>query len=194
MSVTQETWREAWSQPYDLPEGDHQNQEHHPIRISEDAMIKFNSQICTTREQSERLLALGLKKETADCYYWQENDHIYGEATGVWHLETLDTEDTQEHFKYLDKYFGVCLADDEEHYFIPAWSLHRLIEMLNEEMYGGLLCIFKDSIRYEEMIMDRLEAHFEVVGENMYENVISCIEWLIKEGYFNTDYLEEKYD
>ena len=32
--------------------------------------MKFNSQICTTREQSERLLALGLKKETADCRHW----------------------------------------------------------------------------------------------------------------------------
>lgn len=29
--------------------------------------MEFNSQICTTKEQSERLLALGLKKETADC-------------------------------------------------------------------------------------------------------------------------------
>ena len=28
--------------------------------------MKFNSQICTTIEQSERLLALGLKKKTAD--------------------------------------------------------------------------------------------------------------------------------
>lgn len=28
--------------------------------------MKFNSQICTTKEQSERLLALGLKNETAD--------------------------------------------------------------------------------------------------------------------------------
>lgn len=28
--------------------------------------MKFNSQICTSRAQSERLLALGLKKETAD--------------------------------------------------------------------------------------------------------------------------------
>ena len=28
--------------------------------------MNFNSQICTTREQSEHLLALGLKKETAD--------------------------------------------------------------------------------------------------------------------------------
>ena len=72
---------------------------------------------------------------------------------------------------------------------IPAWSLHRLIEMMPEEMYGGLLCIFKDSIRYEELIMDRPEAHFEVVGDNMYENAISCIEWLIEEGYFNKEYL-----
>lgn len=30
--------------------------------------LKFNSAICTSREQSERLLALGLKKETADMY------------------------------------------------------------------------------------------------------------------------------
>lgn len=31
-------------------------------------MVEFNfkSQICTTREQSERLIALGIKKETAD--------------------------------------------------------------------------------------------------------------------------------
>ena len=147
---------------------------------------KFNSQICTTREQSERLLALGLKKETADYYYWQETDQ-YGDGNGKFHLELL--AQNREHAKYLDECFGVCLEADEEHYFIPAWSLHRLIEMMPEEMYGGLLCIFKDSIRYEEIIMDRLEAHFEVVGDNMYENVISTIEWLIKEGYFNKEYL-----
>lgn len=32
--------------------------------------FNFKSQICTTREQSERLIALGLKKETADCCYY----------------------------------------------------------------------------------------------------------------------------
>ena len=127
---------------------------------------KFNSQICTTREQSERLLSLGLKKETADCYYWQENDPIYGEATGVWHLETLDTEDTQEHFEYLDKYFGVCLADDEEHYFIPAWSLHRLIEVLDTNP-----CVFYTNCGYD--------------------NIIDRIEEYIKEGVIDTRYLEE---
>ena len=36
--------------------------------------MKFNSQICTTRSQSERLLALGLKAETADMRYIFEGD------------------------------------------------------------------------------------------------------------------------
>lgn len=36
--------------------------------------MEFNSQICTTREQSERLLALGLKKETADMVWIPEVD------------------------------------------------------------------------------------------------------------------------
>lgn len=124
--------------------------------------MKFNSQICTTRNQSERLLALGLKKETADMVYYQ-------------HWENA-----------VQKKHDVDVLSE---YNIPAWSLHRLIEMMPEEMYGGLLCIFKDSIRYEEVIMDRLEPHFEVVGENMYENAISCIEWLIKSGYFPKEYL-----
>lgn len=30
--------------------------------------MNFKSQICTTREQSERLLTLGLKSKTADWY------------------------------------------------------------------------------------------------------------------------------
>ena len=31
--------------------------------------MEFNSQICTTREQSERLVAMGLKPETADMMW-----------------------------------------------------------------------------------------------------------------------------
>ena len=40
--------------------------------------MKFNSQICTTKEQSERLLALGLKKETADMC-WINGNILYCE-------------------------------------------------------------------------------------------------------------------
>ena len=133
--------------------------------------FNFSSQICTTREQSERLLALGLKKETADFYYWQETEPMYGEAVGIWHLETLDSKDNQEHFEYLDKNFGVCLADDEEHYFIPAWSLHRLIEM-------ALRFVLRCGISF-------------TFNEDAYEKVIGIIEYQIEAGYFNKEYLEE---
>ena len=132
--------------------------------------FNFNSQICTTREQSERLLTLGLKKQTADMFYAA----IHNDTKVVGYRVS----------PIYNEYNFEIFTDD-----ILAWSLNRLIEMMPEEMYGGILCIFKDSIRYEEVIMDRLEAHFEVVGENMYENAISCIEWLINEGYFNKEYL-----
>ena len=133
--------------------------------------FNFKSSVCTSRVQSERLLALGLKKETADCYYWQSTEPMYGEASGIWYLETLDSEDSQEHFEYLDKNFGVCLADDEEHYFIPAWSLHRLIEMaLRDVLICGISFTF---------------------DEDAYEKVIMIIEYQIKGGYFNKEYLEE---
>ena len=38
--------------------------------------MEFRSQICTTREQSKRLLALGLRKKTADMYYSYYRDRI----------------------------------------------------------------------------------------------------------------------
>ena len=72
--------------------------------------MKFNSQICTTREQSERLLALGLKKETADMGIY------YSELYGVDRVFSNDVFDEKPTF------------DSDE---IPAWSLHRLWELDN---------------------------------------------------------------
>ena len=125
--------------------------------------LKFNSQVATSRSQSERLLALGLKKETADCYYWQETDR-YGDGNGKFHLELL--AENREHAKYLDECFGVCLEEDEEHYFIPAWSLHRLIEILDTNP-----CVFYTNCGYD--------------------NIIDRIEDYIKERFIDTRYLEE---
>jgi hypothetical protein len=105
-------------------------------------------------------LALGLKKETADCYWWQENDQ-YGDGNGKWHLEVLDTKEAREHFEYLDKIF-----DDD--LFIPAWSLHRLIEIVAQTQYP-----------------------YYVISKELpiYDALCERIEWLIKEGYFNKEYL-----
>ena len=65
--------------------------------------MNFKSQICTTREQSKRLLVLGLKKETADmklCPYSSE-------------AMSIDYND------------GNFLEGELQ----PAWSLHRLMEI-----------------------------------------------------------------
>ena len=134
--------------------------------------MKFNSQICTTREQSERLLSLGLKKETADCYYWQECDQ-YGDPNGKWHLDILN-DDTREHFEYLLNHLGICLHI-EDALFIPAWSLHRMIEMIKDG------AIRKDGTD-EDLSLD-------ISGDGLYDGTIEAIEWLIKEGYFNKEYL-----
>jgi hypothetical protein len=107
--------------------------------------MKFNSQICTSRKQSKRLLALGLKKETADCH-WANFALFEDYEVFVIHAGNPDDEDD-----------------------IPAWSLHRLIEMYVE--------------RYISCSMN--------LKDLTYEWIINEIETHIKEGDFNKEYLEE---
>ena len=130
---------------------------------------KFNSQICTTREQSERLLALGLKKETADCGIY------YSELAGCDRM-----------FAKIENEFE---ADE-----IPAWSLHRLIEMMPEYVHKGNAnferTLFPDSVDYfRDLYKDCGDVVISFDSPNLYDRLIHCIEWLIKEGYFNKEYL-----
>lgn len=136
----------------------------------------FKSQVCTDKVQSERLLALGLKKETADmCHYrWPE---------GFWSVETRQIP---------------CSVNDGR--MVPAWSLHRLIEMMpNELMYNGQL--YWLSIDMGDQLVGyfphpyRLRSaalEYFYGNDTIYDDCISCIEWLIKEGYFNEEYLNKE--
>lgn len=137
--------------------------------------MEFNSQICTTKEQSERLLALGLKKETADMMYSKTS---YGEF--------------------------IFVKDDEylEHLDFPAWSLHRLIEMMPQGIQDCnyrcfVLTVNSEGVSYEyHYVSEDGEGYEDSIGptnlcDNLYDNIIAHIEWLIKEGYFNKEYLEE---
>ena len=116
-------------------------------------MKKFNSQICTTREQSERLLALGVKKETADMA-------IVGVFIGTNEDGTLAFED-------VPNAHPPMLKKD-----IPAWSLHRLLLLLLDNR-----CVAYDHIS------------FSIDETDVFTKIINHIEWLIKEGYFNKEYL-----
>ena len=132
--------------------------------------FNFNSAICTDRLQSERLLALGLKKETADCCYY-----------------------------YYDGEYLIAFAEDAKYPSdIPAWSLHRLIEMMpnNIRVYDGYasLIVSNTKVQYyfhDVEYSDYLSSAGKWEDGNIYHNIISCIEWLIKEGYFPKEYLEE---
>ena len=79
--------------------------------------MKFNSQICTTREQSERLLALNLKKETADMTI-----HLKKDCKDGWYVTAEPFYEWEDDLNTLP-----CLEEPEK--IIPAWSLHRLWEM-----------------------------------------------------------------
>ena len=128
--------------------------------------MEFNSQICTTEEQSKRLLALGLKKETADMR----------ECNGV-PLPLLD-------------------VDNEVILGIHAWSLHRLIEMIpttvpdNSSIMHHLM-VDGASISYYYFGEESWEIWRIWNDKELYDNVIDCIKWLIGEGHFDKEYLEE---
>ena len=108
--------------------------------------MNFTSQICTTEEQSERLLDLGLKRETADCVMMYYDGWHIGEA---------------EHFDF-DK-------DPVE----PAWSLDRLINMIN------------NSDTSEDY---KIEFYTKL---NRYDEAIALIQSLIHIGQFNKEYLTQ---
>ena len=133
--------------------------------------MKFNSQIATSRSQSERLLSLGLKKETADMVHYNR--------AGAWRLSPIEEVWDMKAFS---------------EYGIPAWSLGRLLEMMPYcvEMYNSQWClqVSKEMTRYAMVGKEKSYIGF-FQRPNTYDAVTDSIEWLIKEGYFNKEYLEE---
>ena len=87
----------------------------------------FNSQPCTSKEQSNRLIDLGVKIETADMYHY-----VTSNGTGI---STMDD-------------------DFLPHMDTPAWSLDRLIELFKDiEMDDSYKVSFFVNInRYDEII------------------------------------------
>ena len=111
--------------------------------------MKLNSQICTTVEQSERLLGLGLKKETADIV------HYFSQSLAQdWLLYHLQMVKLRKIYKVLKSLRGVCTG---------------LLEMRLQDRYSCEFHLYED--------------------EDAYKKIIDLIEWQIKEGYFNKEYL-----
>ena len=93
---------------------------------------KFNSQVCTNREQSQKLLEMGLKPETADMY----------------HTTYCDANDNNNIVKYTCvRHKGLPLLSQD----FPAWSLHRLIEFISNSSVLCMRPLYR--ITYDFLIM-----------------------------------------
>lgn len=118
--------------------------------------LKFNSQVCTTKIQSQRLLDLGLKPETADMsYYILDDEPVLTIGMAQVYRETIK---------------GGKITRKQNAEIIPAWSLHRLIEL------------YKDT---EDISLWSLEYV-------NYNRLIKCISLAIKHGSFNKEYLKQE--
>lgn len=139
--------------------------------------LKFSSAVCTSRVQSERLLALGLKKETADMCWL---DHALTEDYEDWRVTPIfkDWEEWQKN--------GIL-----------AWSLHRLIEIMPSKIKvednSAYLAMNNNIVTYLYYYEDYAEMSSCIdfyMGKNIYDNLIYCIKWLINEGRFSKEYIQ----
>jgi hypothetical protein len=135
--------------------------------------MEFNTQICTNKEQSKKLIDLGLNPNTSDMhhYRWWE---------GCWDIQN-------------------CPPRGSDSCFIPAWSLHRLISMLPDEIEWMLVMPSRISYYHPVFYKDKIEytdmegwKHVFSDKDNIYDNIIDCIKWLIKKNYFNKEYLKKE--
>ena len=113
-------------------------------------MKKFNSQVCTTKEQSKRLLDLGLKPETADMSLTV----VCGAEIAQWVGELNNLGNI--------KVNGVGVPNEEVEN-IPAWSLHRLFDIMYVHCHELKAC---ENV-YDAMIK-RIEKTIEHNTHNEY--------------------------
>lgn len=173
--------------------------------------MTFNSQIATTREQSQQLLALGLKPETADMVYHHTNSRV---KSMEWELEAKPPTIrgkfwTPERISKLKSSFhkhpdGTLMSGEEIFdalwgQDVPAWSLARLIEMFPVEVpdpKSGFGPHHPELIKHElgyNLSIRRSTADC-LVGTHIENNPIECcvsmIQWLIKHKCFDKEYLK----
>ena len=123
--------------------------------------MEFKSQICTTKEQSERLLKMGLSKATADCSICKLGG------------------------KFIPEFEDIFLGQPPTSSSFPAWSLHRLMEIAKQiaisspitvdKIYDEIISSIKSLIHLGYIKEEYLDMN--IVNTNEEENMK-----LLKEG------------
>ena len=124
--------------------------------------------ICTNKEQSERLLALGLKPETADMQYNRDGE-----------LNIL----TEHNFNVFKPAWS-----------LPR--LLKMLPGNIEDKRPGFPPYHPELIKYDDGYVISIRRHTAdcLVGTHIENDPIECcvsmIDWLIQNGYFNKEYLK----
>ena len=161
--------------------------------------LEFTSQICTTREQSQLLLDMGLKPETADMTYHFTNRRV--EAM-QWELQTKPPTLrgkfwTEERIARLarsgesgEEVFDRIWGKD-----VPAWSLSRLLELMPKRIEridesDYILWITNNNqywdVSYMEDVDDNVcDCLHSTCGDDLIEACVFMVELLIRNNYFN---------
>ena len=151
--------------------------------------MEFKSQICTTHEQSKRLLALGLKPETADMVYHHTKSKV---PALEWELQTKPPT-LRGKFWTPQRMAGEEVFDRLRGEDVPAWSLCRLLELLPTEIrIGTSENVF--GLHHETsdawLLSYPYVKSFETASP--VESCVLAIDWLIANGHFNKEYYNEE--
>ena len=106
--------------------------------------MEFKTQVCTTQSQSERLLKMGLKKETADMCWTNASTEGPNYRTNDFRILTDPYTEVDRNWlgMFWRGYFKI----------VPAWSLHRLIAILGNNFKA--IVVFEDPY---EWVIDTIE-------------------------------------
>lgn len=148
------------------------------------------NQICTNKEQSSRLLEAGVRPGTADFYLQRITE------TDDWSNNNVLDEIIE---SWMNKQ---VLLDMDGRY--PAWSLSKLIDMMPKSyqddidgmiyyLSGNFVELMYASDKIEDEEGDKTYTCANSFNkENLMDNVVDAIEWLIREGHLNKKFLSVK--
>lgn len=169
--------------------------------------MDFNTQIATTREQSEKLLAMGIKPETADMVYHYTNSRV---KSLEWELQTKPPTSrgkfwTPERIAKLKMPFhkhadGTPMTGEEVFDSlwgkdVPAWSLNRLLDLMPKFICKDperpyCFALLSDGNYWLADYSDEYDRLYTETEKNVFDAVVRMIDWLIKNNHFNTEYLK----
>lgn len=166
------------------------------------------NQICTNKEQSQRLLEAGVRPETADMSYHFTRSRM---PALEWELQTKPPTLrgrfwTPQRIAKLAMPFhkhsdGTHMTGEEvfDHLWgkdIPAWSLSKLIDMMPDQIecegYNYYLFILPRDKKFTIKYSAGSNLAQSYCRENLFDAITEMIEWLIKEGHLDNKYLSVK--